>query len=31
MFYLDLLPIRFVDIVNGRKRDVKRENSKNGT
>jgi hypothetical protein len=30
MSYLDLLTIRFVDIVNGGKRDVKRYNSENG-
>jgi hypothetical protein len=30
MFYLDLLTVRFIDIVDGRKRDVKRCNSENG-
>jgi hypothetical protein len=30
MFNLDLLTIRFVDVVDGRKRDVERSNSEKG-
>jgi hypothetical protein len=31
MLYINLLPIRFVNAVNGRKREIERDNSENGT